>query len=524
MNKKSVIAALALITIGIVFGAVLVSSFKGVGLSLASFGGDVKLGASSAPLQSISDVKNLEDAYIKVSAAVRPTVVSIQATTKPQKIKQKGGDNNGDEIFPFFHFFGGPELEAQPQTGFGSGVIVTSNGYIMTNNHVIENADDGSVKVTLMDNREFNAKVIGGDPLTDIAVIKIHADDLPIAALGNSDELKIGQMVMAIGNPFRLNFTVTHGIISALGRGNLGLNSGKDGGYGVENFIQTDAVINPGNSGGALVNLSGEVIGINSAIATHTGAYEGYGFAIPMNLAKSVAEDLIKNGHVRRGYIGVQIQPVDEAMAKASGLDRIRGVIVQGLTDGGAASDAGIKEGDIILSIDGIEVNSSNALQAYVAQKHPGDVVSLEIWREKKSSEMKVKLRERKEETEKFANKEGDDNNASDAKDSEKPKSKTFESIGITARNMNSDLKEQYKVDNGIIITDVKRFSKADDQGLGKNDLILEADHKKIKSVSDFDEVIKSKKPGDAVMLRIKIPDRASNGFQIRYLAVEIAQ
>ncbi len=374
MNKKSILAAIALISVGIIFGALLVSGIQGVGMGIAAFGGDVKLGAQNSPLKSIPDVKNLEDAYITVANTVRTTVVSIQATTK-QKTSQRP-----KEFDQFFHFFG-PDFEFKtpeemPSTGFGSGVIVTADGYILTNNHVVENADEGSVKVRLIDTREFDAKIVGTDPLTDVAVIKIDAKDLPVAALGNSDELKIGQMVMAIGNPFNLNFTVTHGIISALGRDGLGL---KKDNYGIENFIQTDAVINPGNSGGALVNLRGEVIGINTAIATRTGVYEGYGFAIPMNLAKSVAEDLIQNGKVRRGYIGVQISNVDATMAKANGLEKARGVLVQSLTDGGAAADAGIKEGDIILSINGKDVNTANELQTYVASKHQGDVVTLSI-------------------------------------------------------------------------------------------------------------------------------------------------
>jgi len=509
MNKKSLFAAIALISVGIIFGALLVSGLQGVGVGVAAFGGDVKLGAQSSPLKSIPEVKNLEDAYVTVANTVRPAVVSIQATTK-QKTSPKS-----KEFDQFFHFFG-PDFEFKtpeemPSKGFGSGVIVTDDGYILTNNHVVENADEGSVKVKLVDTREFDAKIVGTDPLTDIAVIKIDAKDLPVAALGNSDELKIGQMVMAIGNPFNLNFTVTHGIISALGRDGLGL---KKDSYGIENFIQTDAVINPGNSGGALVNLRGEVIGINTAIATRTGVYEGYGFAIPMNLAKSVAEDLIKNGKVRRGYIGVQITNIDATMAKANGLDKARGVLVQSLTEGGAAADAGIKEGDIILSINGKEVNTANELQTYVASKHPGDIVTLSIWRDKQTTEVKVKLRERKESGE-LAKNEGDEDESAQ-KDTDQPHSKTFDNLGLTVRNMNSDLKEKYKTEYGVLITDVKKYSRAEDQ-LQKNLVIIEADRKKVRSVSDLDEILKNKKPGDAIMLRVKDP----NG-NVAYRAIEI--
>jgi serine protease Do len=509
MNRKSVFAAIALISVGIIFGAFLVSGLHGVNVGIAAYSGDVKLGAQQSPLKNIPEVKNLEDAYIAVANSVRPTVVSIQAATK-QKNSPKP-----KEFDQFFHFFG-PDFEFKnpedaPSRGFGSGVIVSDDGYILTNNHVVENAEEGSVKVKLVDTREFDAKIVGTDPQTDIAVIKIDAKDLPVAALGNSDDLKIGQIVMAIGNPFNLNFTVTQGIISALGRDGLGL---KKDNYGIENFIQTDAVINPGNSGGALVNLHGEVIGINTAIATHTGVYEGYGFAIPMNLAKSVAEDLIKNGKVRRGYIGVQIGNVDATMAKANGLDKARGVLVQSLTEGGAASEAGIKEGDIILSINGKDVNTANELQTYVASKHPGDAVTLSIWRDKQTTEIKVKLRERKESGDLAKNDEGDDESAQ--KESDQPRSKTFDNLGLTVRNMNADLKEKYKIENGVLVTDIKKYSRAEDQ-LQKNLVIIEADRKKVRSVSDLEEILKGKKPGDAIMLRVK----DANG-NVAYRAIEI--
>jgi serine protease Do len=215
---------------------------------------------------------------------------------------------------------------------------------------------------------------------------------------------------------------------------------------------------------------------------------------------------------------------VDEPMAKASGLSQVTGVIVQELTEGGAGTDAGIKEGDIILSINGREVNSANTLQAYVAQKHPGDVVTLNIWRDKKSVEMKVKLRERKEDAEKFASKEDEEGDDSSLKDTEKVQSKSFEAVGLTVRNLNSDLKEQYKVDYGVLITDVKKFAKAADQGLRRNDVILEADRRKIKNVSDFAEVMQSKKTGDAIMLRIKTRDAAGTGYLLQFRAVEVGK
>ena len=292
------------------------------------------------------------------------------------------------------------------QRGSGSGIIISDDGYIVTNNHVVENAT--KVTVGMSDKRTFEAKVIGTDPLTDLAVIKIDAKDLPTAYLGNSDDLKVGQWVMAIGNPLALSSTVTAGIVSAIGRGQLGLI--KDS-YGVENFIQTDAAINPGNSGGALVDLSGAVIGVNSAIAAgNTGNYIGYGFAIPINLVKSVAKDLIAHGKISRGYIGVNIGEVDDAMAKSLGLDKPKGIIVQGIVDGGAASKADIKEGDVILKVDGREVNQPNQLQGYIASKSAGTTVKLTLFRDGKEIEREVTLKARDADikVEPIANKEND--------------------------------------------------------------------------------------------------------------------
>ena len=286
---------------------------------------------------------------------VTPTIVQVSVVSEKE---------NPHTDFFFFPFKDMPK----EQRGSGSGIIISDDGYIVTNNHVVEKAT--KVTIGMFDKRTFEAKVVGTDPLTDLAVIKIDAKNLPAAYLGNSDDLKVGQWVMAIGNPLALSSTVTAGIVSAIGRGQLGLI--KDS-YGVENFIQTDAAINPGNSGGALVDLSGAVIGVNSAIAAgNTGTYIGYGFAIPINLVKSVAKDLIAHGKISRGYIGVNIGEVDDAMAKSLGLDKPKGIIVQGLVDGGAASKADIKEGDVILKVDGREVNQPNQLQGYIASKSAG--------------------------------------------------------------------------------------------------------------------------------------------------------
>jgi serine protease Do len=507
MNKKSVIAAVGLICIGIIFGVVLVSGLKSVDVGFAGNRQQVKLETQSGSSKSSLDLKSTSDAFVAIAKKLTPTVVGITVTTK--------GKQGGKDLNEFFHFFG-PDFkfkfpEPGPEQGSGSGVIITPEGYILTNNHVVENADKDGITVALNDTRRFDAKLVGTDPTTDLAVIKIDAKDLPAAPLGDSDELQVGQWVLAIGNPFGyLTSTVTAGIVSYIGR-NIGIKRDQ---YAIEDFIQTDAAINPGNSGGALVNLNGQVIGVNSAIATRTGGYEGYGFAIPINLARAVAEDLINTGKVRRGYLGVMIQTVDATMAKANGLEKAEGVLVQKVQEGSAAGTAGVKEGDVILSVDGKVVNAANELQGIIARKHPGDVVTLMVYRDGKKFEKKVTLKERNAQEETLAsNEEGNDESSTESSE----KALKLDKLGFSVRNLTADVKEKAKVDNGVEVVNVKTFSEAYNRGLQTNDVIVEADKRKINSVGDLKRIVESHKPGDAIMLRVK--DQNGNA---RFVAVQI--
>lgn len=489
--------AVSLVVVGILFGALLVSGFGLVRPSMA----DINLGASAPPVNLDADATSFSKAFIEVAEKVTPAIVQISVVSKTS--------NNPHGDFFFFPFF--KDLP-EAQKGSGSGIIISEDGYIVTNNHVVENAT--SVEVGLYDKRRLSAKVIGTDPLTDLAVIKIDADNLPTAYLGDSDNLKVGQWVMAIGNPLSLSSTVTAGIVSAIGRGKLGLIRDS---YGVENFIQTDAAINPGNSGGALVDLSGAVIGVNSAIAaSRTGTYIGYGFAIPINLAKSVAKDLIAHGKVSRGYIGINIGEIDYAMAKSLGLDRPRGIIIQGIVEGGAASKEDIKEGDVILKADGKEINQPNELQSYIASKSAGTKVNLTLFRDGKEIERSVTLKARDEDGNAAPVVEtGDDE---DESESSSTASATFDALGLTVRNMTSEDKSLYKVDSGVLITDVESFSKAFDQNLGRGIVIVEADRKKVKNVNELKQIFNSKK-GSAVLL--KVQDREGNH---RFVGIEIPE
>ncbi len=495
MKSKNLISAFALIACGILFGAILVSGF---GLVRPGFA-DINLGAAAPPVNLDADATAFSKAFIEVAEKSTPTIVQIQV------VSENKGEDPHSNLFPF-PFFDAPK----EQRGSGSGIIISPDGYILTNNHVVENSSH--VTVGLTDKRTFDAKVIGTDPLTDLAVIKVDATNLPVAYLGNSDELKVGQWVLAIGNPLGLSSTVTAGIVSSLGRGSLGLINKNP--YGVENFIQTDAAINPGNSGGALVDLSGSVIGVNSAIAASgTGTYIGYGFAIPINLAKSVAKDLIAHGKVSRGYIGVNIGEVTDAMAKSVGLDRPKGVIIQGIVEGGSASKADIKAGDIILKIDGKEVNEPNELQSYIASKSAGSSVKLMLYRDGKDVERSVTLKAREDDakTEPVVNKEEGKSEKESGMSSA-----TFDKIGFTVKNLTSQEKKDLNIDNGVVITDVKQFSKAEDENLQKGLVIVEADRKKVRNVNDLKSSIDNKK-GSAILLRLQ--DGKGNS---RFIGIEV--
>jgi serine protease Do len=402
---------IALLFIGAVFGAVLVSSLDFVEPTFAQ----VEIGSKTPPdIAENKSLTNFNNSFIETAEKLTPSTVKITVLSKSK--------SNPHEGFEFF--FPKNDMPRQHQGG-GSGVIISADGYILTNNHVVEDATE--VTVNLMDKRKFDAKVIGTDPLTDLAVIKIDAKDLPAAYLGDSDKLQVGQWVMAIGNPMALTSTVTAGIISALGRS---VNIIKDS-YGVEDFIQTDAAINPGNSGGALVDLNGAVIGINSAIATNgmTGTYIGYGFAIPINIAKVVAEDLISSGKVKRGYIGVRIEEVEADLAKAVGLGAPRGILIQQVMDDGAAAKEDIQPGDIIIDVDGKEVNKPNDLQSYVASKRAGDKVELNIFRDGDYIFRKIKLKapdaEEVEVVEEVKNKKKKEGSVEEI---------TFDTIGLTVK------------------------------------------------------------------------------------------
>lgn len=320
--------------------------------------------------------------FAAVSEIATPAVVHIKTTI---------GASTQREVPDEFEDFFGPNFRMPqgPRQASGSGVIVSEDGYIVTNNHVVEGAT--KIEVILNDKRSYVGEVIGTDKNTDLAVVKVSESGLPFLKVGNSDEVKVGQWVVAVGNPFNLTSTVTAGIVSALGR-NIDLLRSKGAKYAIENFIQTDAAVNPGNSGGALVNTAGELIGINTAIASETGSYAGYSFAVPVNLMKKVMNDIIKYGKVQRALLGVQIRDITQELADDKGLKDLKGVYIEEVVESGAAYKAGIKKGDVLLKVNTVEVNSSSRLQEEVGKYKPGDEITLHIRRNGANMDVKATL------------------------------------------------------------------------------------------------------------------------------------
>jgi len=502
MNAKAVIAAVMLIGLGIVFGVILVSNFGSMDDGHALTNPDVVLGVQDrGDYNPEMDPHAVSDAFIHAAERIVPTVVNITVTSTRES-------GRVPRWFEDFHRFFGPDFDPpederrrRPQQGSGSGVIASSDGYIITNNHVVAGADEDGIKVMLSDRREYSAELVGSDENTDLAVLKIDANNLPAADFGDSDRLRVGEWVLAVGNPLQLTSTVTHGIISALGRGGLNV-IGRE--YGIENFIQTDAAINPGNSGGPLVNLYGEVIGINIAIATRSARFEGYGFAIPVNLARVVVEDIIHHGHVRRAYLGVQIEEIDETTARALGMDRVAGVLVQGVIDGGPAEYAGIQAGDVILKVDGKEVNRPNELQMEIARRQPETEVAIKVLRNGSEQDIKVTLKTLGED-EPLA--EERSNREPATPEPAEPETVSLDDIGITLRPLDSDLKTEREVEAGVLVEDVQRYSIAHERNIMPGDIIVEADRKPVNDINEFQSIIGAKQEGDALMIRVKGQD-----------------
>lgn len=394
---------------------------------------------------------------------------------------------------PIFEYFFGPrgfgDNYSQPVMGSGSGVIISKDGYIVTNNHVIKDANE--IEITLNDNRTFNAEIVGKDPNTDIALLKIDATDLQFMQYGNSDDLKIGEWVLAVGNPFNLTSTVTAGIVSAKSRSIQIL-----GQMSIESFIQTDAAVNPGNSGGALVDTSGRLVGINTAIASQTGSYSGYSFAVPVSIVQKVIADLLEYGEVQRGLLGINIRNIDNELIKEKKLETTTGVYVVNAIDGGGAKEAGIKEGDIIISVNGELVNTVPQLQERISRHRPGDKVNIEVLRSGKNKNFTVTLR----------NIHG---NTEIVKMSERS---TI--LGANFEILTDSEKQKFGIKNGLKVVKLNE-GKLKEAGIKEGYIIIQANRVPINNESDLNKVLEVVNDG------LFLTGRYPNG-KVAYYAINL--
>jgi serine protease Do len=464
----------------------------GVGLTAldASHHPVPQLGAQ-APVTAPRAPGGLSTAFRDASHAALPAVVRVDVATQARPVNQQIPDALRDS--PFGQFFGGaPDGAPRTQLGSGSGFIISPDGYVLTNNHVVENAT--RVTVTLTDKREFDAKVVGRDPNTDVAVIKIDARNLPTVRLGDSDALEVGDWVLALGYPMQLGETVTAGIVSAKGK-NIGiLRSNEEAQAPLEHFIQTDAAINPGNSGGPLIDLNGRVVGINAAIASETGSYSGYGFSVPIRLAKRVADDLIRYGSVHRPKLGVQIKDVSPADAEVFGLKSATGAVVASLPQG-PAKDAGMELGDVIVGVQGEPVGDTGELMERIALLRPGQHVQLDVVRYGKHRTVEVELGQVTSETPASSAAGGD---APDA----------MGRLGFQAQPLTPELAQRLHIDQGggVVVTGVDPMGPAAGE-IGPGVRVDRLNGREIHSMDDLRAAASSLKPGSTVSIVGRLPN-----------------
>lgn len=445
-------------------------------------------GKEEATSKDIEILKKTSKAFTDVAKKAMPAVVFIRVekTIETRGYRSYGQFNDpfgffGDEFFE--RFFRGKGFSPIPrqfkQRGQGSGFIISEDGYILTNNHVVGDADKISVK--LHDGRKFEAKRIGSDPRSEVAVIKIEGKKLPFLEPGDSSTLEIGEWVIAVGNPFGLTETLTVGVVSAKGRSNIGIAD-------YEDFIQTDAAINPGNSGGPLLNIDGDVVGINTAIFSQSGGYMGIGFAIPINMAEAIKDQLVKSGKVVRGYIGIAIKDVTDDLAEQFGLKKIEGILIDEVVEDSAGEKAGLEHGDIILKMDGKKVENAGAFRNTVASNPPGTKFVLTIFRNHETENVTVKTAM-----------------LSDEKVVTTESSDLFEKLGMDLQNLTQDLAGRfgYEMNQGVIVSKVEIGGQAADKGIRPGYLITSVGRKKISSVAEFIEAVEKTKRREKILLRV---------------------
>jgi serine protease Do len=484
MKNKTVVILTALL-MGFLLGGL---SFYFLGQVTDQHREFVSLTPPAVPKQIIETSRAFSD----IARSVSPAVVNISTT---KVVKRDTPPSSDDPFFDFFNPFKDFKMPRKwREQSLGSGVIVSPDGIIVTNNHVIEQADE--IRVTLFDKRSFKARIIGADPKTDVAVVKIDATGLPTVRWGDSDKLQVGEFVLAIGNPFGLSHTVTMGIISAVGRADVGIAD-------YEDFIQTDAAINPGNSGGPLVNVRGELIGINTAIFSKSGGYQGIGFAVPSNMARLVIDQLEQHGKVTRGWLGVTIQELTPDLAMKFGLGSAGGALVSDVAKASPADTAGIRRGDIILEFNGKDVNDVGNLRNMVAQSKVGSVVPVTIRRGAKAYAFKVTI----------AALPRDTAEALPVNPQEEQGGGSL--TGLSVMDLSKEISKQLglsKDEKGVVIVRVEPGSSAEDAGLRKGDVIQEIDRKKIERIDQYNKAVAGIRQGDTALLFI---DRGGRKFYV---------
>lgn len=489
-SRNSIFLGLLLIGIGVLLGLVVASDLGWIPTGQAVRESPTKPTGTVPPVPAPLIAPGGSDRnFVEVAQAVTPSVVNI-STTRNSRMPEGHASPFED---PFFKRFFGDELFRRFETpkdrherSLGSGVIADPNGYIITNNHVVAKADE--IKVLLSDKRELKAKVVGTDPKTDVAVIKVEAQTLPIIPWADSDKLQVGEYVLAIGNPFGLNQTVTMGIISAVGRANVGIAE-------YEDFIQTDAAINPGNSGGALVNARGELIGINTAIFSQSGGYMGIGFAVPSNMVRSVMDQLIKGGKVVRGYLGVSIQELNQELAKQFGVGERRGVLITDVLADSPAKRAKLERGDVIVEYDGHPVLNPTQFRNLVAQTPVGKKVRLRLLRSGKEQELEITIGEQPLNMARAGGEPGEEEARADG---------VF--AGIDVRDLPNDLLRRFSLPRdkaGALVVRVAEGSPAEQAGLRAGDVINEINRKTIANARDYSKVTGSLSPKDSALVLV---------------------
>ncbi|MFA4919324.1 MAG: DegQ family serine endoprotease [Thermodesulfovibrionales bacterium] len=474
--KKKIIVGAAILLLGFLLGGI---TYYTLGRITGQSNSLPNAFAPNVPRQIMETGR----AFSEIVRAVSPAIVNISTTKVVRREAQPFFEDPFFDFFSPFHEFGSPKKFKE--RSLGSGVIVSADGYIVTNNHVVEKADE--IKVTLIDKKTFKGRIVGADPKTDIAIIKIEATGLPTLTWGDSDKLQVGEFVLAIGSPYGLSNTVTMGIISAVGRANVGIAD-------YEDFIQTDAAINPGNSGGPLVNINGELIGINTAIFSRTGGYQGIGFAVPSNMVRLVIDQLLQKGKVTRGWIGVTIQELTPELAQEFGLKKTKGALVSDVGKDSPAAKAGIMRGDVILEFNGREVKDVSSLRNMVAQSKAGSEITLKILRAGKEFTVKALITELPRDVAEVTPEQLPDNLELKAL------------TGLTVMDLSKEIIRQLgfnKDEKGVVVVKVEAGSPADDAEIKKGDVIKEINKKAVNSSEDFNRIAANIKTNDSVLLFI---------------------